>query len=328
MFYPGGKPVCRNCVGGADKAYRKMIILTHKQHIYKYVIELKPYTDYRKKMIDCNTSKVIDILSSIAYNLQMQNIYTDTNLRKFACVSRGLSFYLGEEWGFVRHGSGLFVRYRDKLFFLCCKHSFFSNDGKHTQRYFYNDLCFFEDGGKLTRPTWDRIVFSAKKNGEPDHHVEDLIIHELKNPAEAFYQKAFKDASIIDNHKCNEILKLRRGIVYTTGYPNITGGNIDEETRTVTDQQVGRYVQIKCRTESDYDCTIDVNGLVDDSEMKGSYGIDGMSGSPLLTCDEEGTPILVGMITAGTVDSKRIIATTSGFIAYVLDSYLDEQSCN
>lgn len=256
----------------------------------------------------------------------MEEIFPECVLPRFERVVLGLCYDLGEGYDFSRHGTGLSLWYKGCLYFVCCKHSFHGESLVGPKYHNYDSLCFLtEDGGKVEHPPWRRVFFNAFREGETCRSHEDMVIYEIQPSNCETYRKMRMGACVLDSSLLLKAIKRYGGCVYVVGYPNIHGGNVVDETHYARNV-VGRNAVIKKVEDGHITCEMDVSGLTDSSDDIGSYGIDGMSGGAALTLDYRQRPLLVGMLTAGTVESKRIHLYSAGFMEFVLDNWLKKKA--
>ena len=234
-----------------------------------------------------------------------------------------LGFDHGEDYPPEFHGSGCIVRYKDKLYVICCKHTFHLNgDVTKYKIEDYDSLCFIFDNGELSKPCWTRINFTCTQGGERQISMEDVMIYEIQDADWQHYNDFLENAANLDCSTIGNELNKRGCQAYAIGYPNRPGGHVDEEKKIINERVVGRYVQNIQRTDDhSLKAIMDTSDFGDSFEEDCKYLINGMSGGGVFTIGADGSPILVGMIYAGTASSKTIHFISSAWIAFALDEY-------
>ena len=249
--------------------------------------------------------------------------YTDTQIDKFKKTVEQLYFYHDEcaEYPFDAHGSGVYVKYKNTLFFLGCKHSFFGGNVAGPQIEFYSDLWFLR-GTQLVRPLCDAIRMEIQNKDSLHTPEEDIMFYHFSTE-NSEYNDTMKRAAIIDSKKAIECIKEHDYNSYLCGFPTHYKGNVDYENKKVKSILLGRYVRLNNQkmNEAILKGLIDIQGLVESPSRDGQFSMNGLSGGGLMSCDALGSPYLVGMMTAGTVESKTGYFLSVKFIQHVLDSY-------
>lgn len=250
--------------------------------------------------------------------------YTDTQIDKFKKTVEPLYFSHDEcaEYPFDAHGSGVYVKYKNTLFFLCCKHSFFGGNVAGPQIEFYSDLCF-RRGTQLVRPLCDAIRIEIQ-NKDSLHTPEEDIIFSHFSTEYSEYEDTMNRAAIIDSKKAIECIKEHDYNTFLCGFPTHHKGNVDYENKTLNITLLGCNVELDRQkmNELTWKGRINIQGLIESPSRDGQFSMNGLSGGGLMTCDTLGSPYLVGMMTAGTVESQTGYFLSVKFIQKVLDSYL------
>lgn len=228
----------------------------------------------------------------------------------------------------IPHGSGCLLVYKDKLYFVCCKHSFHLCESfSGSPQYGYDSLCFMQDGETLSRPNWTCINHSLLEKDSANHPAEDLLIYEFRDKSWPLYDEFFHSASILNPLMADSIMKRRGNIGYAVGFPNRYGGNIDFVNQRVFQLRVGRVVsEIK---ESDpiglYVGKIDTTRLVDSPKAEGEFSLDGMSGGGVFTTLPDRPNFLIGMIYAGAVGAQIVRFIHASYIQRVIEGHLEDE---
>lgn len=226
------------------------------------------------------------------------------------------------------HGSGCLLKYKDKLYFVCCKHSFhLYGNLANPPLYSYDSLCFMQDGETFTWPNWVCINHSLLVKDSANHPAEDLLIYEFRDKSWPLYDEFFHSASILNPLMADSIMKCRGNIGYAVGFPNRYRSNIDLVNQRVFQHRVGCEVsEIK---ESDpiglYVGKIDTTRLVDSPKAEGEYSLDGMSGGGVFTTWPDRPNFLIGMIYAGAVGAQIVRFIHATYIQRVIEGHLEDE---
>ena len=250
-------------------------------------------------------------------------------MKRFAAAVIMLSYDHGEEskeYEIEHHGSGVFVLFRKKLFFLCAKHSFHGGDVSKPKLEDYDSLCFFTPPNISHKPKMIRVCPTVLNKESAHVPQEDILFYEIYPEGWKYYDKYRSAASVIDSRKAFGALKKKGFMAFVCGFSNQFGGNTDYDKHTIHQEHKGRYVKIDLR-QPDLNMlqgTIDVSGFVDHPTKKGEFNLNGMSGGGLFTCGEDETPLFLGMCLAGTAVSRRIHFLSVTYIEHMLGEYLEQ----
>ncbi len=251
------------------------------------------------------------------------NIFTDEQLQLFTRPVKMLSFDHGDGEEPESHGSGVFVRYKDILFFLCSRHSFHAGRSLASmQQEYYDSLAFILKDNELTKPKYTRVSFVINDKDYDYLPEEDMLLYEISSENWEYYREFYESAAILDFQNGIKKINDNQGTAYVCGYPSQYGGNTDYINKKVHQELKGRYVQLNKNEGSMWRGEIDTQGLVDKPLRKDEFEIDGMSGGALMTIGDENEVLFLGLLIAGTVASKTVLFLSLPYIKHVLDSWL------